>query len=409
LSKIRLELQLLLQSDVFFWVSPKFSVRKELKNIVRMKKTSRLVSILVLAAVLLAACASEGTQVPGTNVPPLTVEVTETMEATEIPTQAGTATEPGVPVTGDVNSARLSNQLDFNVWDQNGEQIGEVNDMIVDLDNTRIAYVIVGVGGFLEIGEKDVLVPWESLQLQTGTGETTGGEQNAFIYQGDQERFNNAPDFDVDELLPERNTVAGDWDSDIRNYWESGTLPPTPAPEATNDPNLTATASPEATAMPEATALPEGSGIQGEDLQGVILASELLDSGITVNAQASGAIGATALPEATAEATAPATDPAPLPEDVNATIDDVIVDVNTGEIRYIVLSAGFDDGEHWIPVPVNFFQWNAENGTLILNTDPVTLRDAPSFQNGQYPDATTAGWDSDFGAFWQNVTPGTNP
>lgn len=367
---------------------------------VRMKKTSVLVSILVLAAVLLAACASEGTEVPGTNVPPLTAEATETLAATEIPTQEGTATEPGVPVTGDVNPARLSNQLDFNVWDQNGEQIGEVNDMIVDLENTRIAYVIVGVGGFLEIGEKDVLVPWESLQLQTGTGETTGGEQNAFIYQGDQERFDNVPDFDVNELLPERNTVAGDWDRAVRNYWESGTLPPTPAPEAT------ATVSPEATATPEATALPEESGMQGEDLQGVILASELLNSGITVNVQDPGAIGATALPEATAEATAPAE---PLPGDVNATIDDVIVDANTGEIRYIVLSAGFDDGEHWIPVPLNFFQWNAEEGTLILNTDPATLRDAPSFQNGQYPDTTADGWDGDFGAFWQNVTPGTNP
>jgi sporulation protein YlmC with PRC-barrel domain len=373
-----------------------------------MKKTSLLLSIWVLVAILLAACAPEETNVPGTDVPPKTTEATETMEATEMPTQEGTATEPGVPVTGENNPARLSNQLDLNVWDQNGEQIGEVNDMIVDLDNTRISYVIVGVGGFLEIGEKDVLVPWDSLQLQMGTGDTTGGEQNAFIYQGDLERFNNALDFDVDEILPERNIVAGDWDSDIRSYWESGTLPATAAPDAT--------VSPEATALPEATASPEGPTMQAEDLQGVILASELLNSGITINTPVQEGVQtqeATALPETTAEATAPAVTDSidPLPADVNAVIDDVIIDVETGEVRYIVLSAGLDDGERWIPVPLNFFQWNADNESLVLNTDPGTLRDAPSFQDGQYPDTAADGWDSDFDAFWQAVTPGpgTNP
>ena len=384
-----------------------------------MRKTSILLSILVLTAVLLAACAPEETNVPGTDVPPMTAEATATMEATEMPTQEGTVTEPGVPVTGENSPARLSNQLDFNVWDQNGEQVGEVNDMVLDLDNRRISYVIVGVGGFLEIGEKDVLVPWDSLQLQTGTGDTTGGEQSAFIYQGDQERFNNAPDFDINEILPERNTVAGDWDSDIRNYWESGTLPATPAPDAMDDSNMTATVSPEATAMPEATPLPEGTAMQGEDLQGVILASDLLNSGITVNIptqediQTPGAAEATALPETTAEATAPAgKDPNnPFQGDVNAVIDDVITDVDTGEVRYIVLNAGFEDGERWIPVPLNFFQWNADNETLVLNTNPGTLRDAPSFQEGQYPDTAADGWESDFESFWQNVSPGmgTNP
>jgi sporulation protein YlmC with PRC-barrel domain len=100
-------------------------------------------------------------------------------------------------VTGDVNPARLSNQLDFSVWSQDGEQIGEVEDMVLDLDNTRVAYVVVGTGGFLDLGEREIFVSWDFLQLQTGTGDTTGGQQNAFILQGDLEVFRNAPDFDL--------------------------------------------------------------------------------------------------------------------------------------------------------------------------------------------------------------------
>jgi sporulation protein YlmC with PRC-barrel domain len=167
-----------------------------------MRKFSILLSMLVLVAVVLTACGGGATS---TNVagspPPVTADSTEDMSgtATESPaTQEETTTEtPGVPVTGDVNPARLSNQLDFSVWSQDGEQIGEVEDMVLDLDNTRVAYVVVGTGGFLDLGEREIFVPWDFLQLQTGTGDTTGGQQNAFILQGDLEVFRNAPDFDL--------------------------------------------------------------------------------------------------------------------------------------------------------------------------------------------------------------------
>ncbi|MGZ9234821.1 MAG: hypothetical protein ACXW4E_04785, partial [Anaerolineales bacterium] len=83
-------------------------------------------------------------------------------------------------------------------------------------------------------------------------------------------------------------------------------------------------------------------------------------------------------------------------------------DVDTGEIRYIVIDASFEDGERWIPVPLNFVQWNADNGAYILNVGPTALRDAPSFQDGQYPDMTADGWDGDFDTYWQGIEPGVS-
>ena len=285
-----------------------------------MRKFSILSSMFVLAAVVLAACGGGATSTNAVeSPPPITVDVTEdlsgtaTESLTEAPTDAGTTTEtPGVPVTGGVNPARLSNQLDFTVWSQDGEQIGEVDDMVLDLDNTQIAYVVVGAGGFLDLGERDVLIPWNALQLQTGTGETTGGQENAFILQTDLDVFRNAPDFDLSANLPQAGQPAGDWDAAIRTYWESGGATggtaDTPAADMTAT-GITPDAS-QATATGEAgqgsalatvtLSAAEGTGENltgGQALQGVVLATEVLDSTITLS-PGEGQGQATAVPNA---------------------------------------------------------------------------------------------------------------
>ncbi len=232
-----------------------------------MRKLSILLSMLVLAALVLSACGGGATS---TNVvespPPITADSTDDISGTAtespnaMPTDGTTTEAPGVPVTGDVNPARLSNQLDFTVWSQDGEQIGEVDDMVLDLENTRVAYVVVGTGGFLDLGEREILVPWDSLQLQTGTGDTTGGQQNAFILQTDLDVFRNAPDFDLSANLPPAGQRAADWDVDIRTYWESGGATggnaSTPDAGATTDPNATAVPNETAGGAQQGTAEP---------------------------------------------------------------------------------------------------------------------------------------------------------
>lgn len=375
-----------------------------------MRKISILLSIVVLAAMLLAACGAEetNTAVPVTDVP-ATEEATATSEvpaATETVMPGDGTTTPGIPVTGENDPSRLSNQINFDVWNQDGEQIGEVNDMILDLDNARVAYVIVGTGGFLEIGEKDVLVPWNSLAIQTAGSGGPAGDQNAFILQVDQELFNNGPEVDLDATLPGRGEPAADWDVDIRNYWESGVVPATAAPDATASPEMTATVS------PDGTAVPEGTVPAAADLQGVALASEVLGSLVNLSpgegeavGQGTGQVQATATPGTGTDATA-TVDPSlptagPGVGNFNGTIDDVIVDIDTGDLLYIVVDAAFDEGERWIPIPLSFFQWNAENEAFLINANPAMLRDAPFFEDGLYPDTTVDGWNSEFDAFWQ--------
>lgn len=51
------------------------------------------------------------------------------------------------------------------VYGSNNEDIGEINDVLIDRSG-RVSAVLLGVGGFLGLGEKDVAVPMSALQFQ---------------------------------------------------------------------------------------------------------------------------------------------------------------------------------------------------------------------------------------------------
>jgi len=60
------------------------------------------------------------------------------------------------------------------VYGSNNERVGDVNDVLMDRDGKAQALVI-GVGGFLGIGEKDVAVPFNAVEFSSGNSGTAGG------------------------------------------------------------------------------------------------------------------------------------------------------------------------------------------------------------------------------------------
>jgi hypothetical protein len=262
-----------------------------------------------------------------------------------------------------------------------------------------------------------VLVPWNQLTVQTAGAGGPAGDQNAFILNADQALFENAPDVDLNATLPGMGEPAADWDLDIRSYWESGVVPATAAPEATASPEAAVTE----TVSPDTTAAPEGTEVGGvADLQGVVLASEVLGSAVTLSpgqgegqsqgtdqGQATATAGtdlATATPGVVIDATAtvdalPTSGPGV--GNFNGTIEDMIVDIDAGDILYIVVNAAFDEGERWIPIPLSFFQWDATNNAFAINANPAMVQEAPFFDGDTWPDTTSEGWNDEFDAFWQ--------
>lgn len=59
---------------------------------------------------------------------------------------------------------RASTLIDTKVTNAAGETIGDINDVLIDKDG-KVAAVVLGVGGFLGVGERHAAVTFSSLQL----------------------------------------------------------------------------------------------------------------------------------------------------------------------------------------------------------------------------------------------------
>jgi sporulation protein YlmC with PRC-barrel domain len=64
------------------------------------------------------------------------------------------------------NSVTVTHWYKQNVYDPSDNKIGEIMDVLVDREG-RVTALIVGVGGFLGAGEKDVAVPFNAVHTTT--------------------------------------------------------------------------------------------------------------------------------------------------------------------------------------------------------------------------------------------------
>ena len=111
-----------------------------------MKILMTAVSFAALMAVPVLAQDTTPTEMK--NAPPTATERNDTA-----------AVPKGKMTTGQISASEL---LDETVVSQANESVGDINDIILD-SNGKVASVIVGVGGFLGIGEKDVALSFDQL------------------------------------------------------------------------------------------------------------------------------------------------------------------------------------------------------------------------------------------------------
>ena len=64
------------------------------------------------------------------------------------------------------------------VYNDAGDKVGEINDLIVTPDKA-LSYAIVGVGGFLGVGEHEIAVPVGQLKQQEGKIVLSGATKDA--------------------------------------------------------------------------------------------------------------------------------------------------------------------------------------------------------------------------------------
>ena len=60
--------------------------------------------------------------------------------------------------------------VDGDVVDAQGEPVGRIAHIVLDLSRGRVAYAVLARGGVFGIGERLFTVPWEALKLDSRTG-----------------------------------------------------------------------------------------------------------------------------------------------------------------------------------------------------------------------------------------------
>jgi sporulation protein YlmC with PRC-barrel domain len=72
-----------------------------------------------------------------------------------------------------------------------GEDLGRIEEIMLDMPAGHIAYAVLSFGGFLGIGDKLFAVPWKALQIDTG--------EHKFILDIPRRTLETAPGFDKND------------------------------------------------------------------------------------------------------------------------------------------------------------------------------------------------------------------
>jgi sporulation protein YlmC with PRC-barrel domain len=107
---------------------------------------------------------------------------TTAVQRSNQPDQMLTQVQSGLPV---------SDYYKQNIYDTNDNKISDVKDLILEKGG-KVNAAIIGVGGFLGAGEKDVAVPFDQLQLKEKNGD------RYLVINTNKEALNSAPGLKFD-------------------------------------------------------------------------------------------------------------------------------------------------------------------------------------------------------------------
>lgn len=94
------------------------------------------------------------------------------------------------------------------VYNRRGEDLGDVRELMIDMDSGCVAYAVLSFGGFLSLGDKRFAVPWAALSLDK--------TKNRFVLNVEQDSLLHAPAFDSDHW-PDMADAA--WAKAVGEYY----------------------------------------------------------------------------------------------------------------------------------------------------------------------------------------------
>jgi len=102
-----------------------------------------------------------------------------------------------------------ANTLDGDtVLSADGDDVGKIKEIMLDVQGGRVAYAVLSSGGFLGIGDKLLAIPWSALTLDT--------EGKCFVLDATSAAIKSAPGFDKDHWPTMADRT---WATSIHQYY----------------------------------------------------------------------------------------------------------------------------------------------------------------------------------------------
>jgi len=249
---------------------------------------------------------------------------------------------------------RSKDIIGMDVFNHHNDDLGDINDLVVDLRDGKVHYAILSFGGWLGMGDKLFAVPWNHFSVKNKVGDT----DNWFALLAiDKEKLRTAPGYDKNNWP---DLTSDRWIHENREFYSRF--------------DTGKTAETRDARAGEKLTLFRLSKLDGMDVK-------------DRNREDSGEI------------------------------KDVVVDINTGKIRYVAVSFG-----GWLGMGDKLFAmpWNAlkmyqtiddpNDRYFVLQLDRSTLKNAPGFDKENWPAFASEHWqniDKFYGGDRSAERPGT--
>jgi len=251
------------------------------------------------------------------------------------------ADEPARTTNAAVDQTHVAIARDFRTADIIGlavknnkhEDLGKIDDLVIDMKNGEVRYAAISYGGVAGIGSKLFAVPWQKLTFMFG--EPNKANSRHFMFDVSKEQLENAPGFDSSHWP---NVADSQWSTSVDKHFNFERK--TTAPTTDN---------------------------QTVAYETVFRASKI--KGMEVRNDKNEHLG---------------------------NIEDMVIEVGKGHVKYLALSYGswFTGGNKLFAVPLSSFTLTHDNNKTFFNVhvSQDSLKNAPGFDKNNWPDTADPNW-----------------
>jgi sporulation protein YlmC with PRC-barrel domain len=108
---------------------------------------------------------------------------------------------------------RVSKVIGMPVKTTEGDKLGEIEDVAVNIETGEVAYVVLSFGGFFGLANKWFAVPWAEFSL------VNDERENYFTIETTKDKLKKLPGFDKEDWP---DLVNSDWDKLVEEHHRKG-------------------------------------------------------------------------------------------------------------------------------------------------------------------------------------------